>query len=109
MKFPAFDPINLKNDTKSFEAIDLTLSKIIPNENQPRKIFDENSLEELASSIKQHGVIQPIIVRDIDNGKKYEIIAGERRWRAAKIAGLEKIPAIIKEYSQSNRMAVSLI
>lgn len=109
MKFPAFEPIDLKDGINSFEVIDLALSKIIPNEYQPRKNFDETSLEELAISIKQHGVIQPIIVRNIENSNKYQIIAGERRWRAAKMAGLEKIPAIIKEYDESNRLAVSLI
>ncbi|MEO7048023.1 MAG: ParB/RepB/Spo0J family partition protein, partial [Ferruginibacter sp.] len=109
MKFPAFEPIDLKNKPQSFEAVDLYLSQIEPDKNQPRKNFDENALEELASSIRQHGVIQPILVRDIDKGKKYQIIAGERRWRAAKIVGLEKIPAIIKEYNKANRMAVSLI
>ncbi|MEO8401574.1 MAG: ParB/RepB/Spo0J family partition protein [Gammaproteobacteria bacterium] len=108
MKFPAFEPINLKN-TQSFEAVDLCLLQIEPDKNQPRKNFSEHSLEELASSIKQHGVIQPIIVRDIDKGKKYQIIAGERRWRAAKMIGLKTIPAIIKEYDKANRMAVSLI
>ncbi|MEO8965162.1 MAG: ParB/RepB/Spo0J family partition protein, partial [Gammaproteobacteria bacterium] len=88
---------------------DLCLLQIEPDKNQPRKNFSEHSLEELASSIKQHGVIQPIIVRDIDKGKKYQIIAGERRWRAAKMIGLKTIPAIIKEYDKANRMAVSLI
>lgn len=109
MKFPAFEPIDLSNDGQSFEAIDLCLSKIEANSNQPRKIFNEDTLEELAASIKMHGIVQPIIVRDIDNGKKYQIIAGERRWRAAKIAGLEKIPAIVKAYDNVQRMAVSLI
>ena len=109
MKFPPFEPINLKNNTQSFEAVDLYLTQIEPDKNQPRKFFGENSLEELASSIRQHGVIQPILVRDIDKGKKYQIIAGERRWRAAKMVGLEKIPAIIKVYNKTNRMAVSLI
>lgn len=109
MKFPAFEPIDLSNNSQSFEAIDLCLSNIEANSNQPRKIFNEDTLEELAASIKSHGVIQPIIVRDIDNGKKYQIIAGERRWRAAKMAGLEKIPAIVKEYDSLQRMAVSLI
>jgi ParB family chromosome partitioning protein len=109
MKFPAFEPIDLKNKPQSFEAVDLYLSQIEPDKNQPRKNFDEIALEELASSIRQHGVIQPILVRDVDKGKKYQIIAGERRWRAAKIVGLEKIPAIIKEYNKANRMAVSLI
>jgi ParB family chromosome partitioning protein len=109
MKFPAFEPIDLSNNPQSFEAIDLYLSQIEADSNQPRKIFSEDTLEELATSIKNHGVIQPIIVRDIDSGKKYQIIAGERRWRAAKMAGLEKIPAIIKEYDSVQRMAVSLI
>ena len=109
MRFPAFEPIDLSNDAQSFEAIDLCLTKIEPNKNQPRKIFSEESLEELAASIKNHGVIQPIIVRDLDNGRKYQIIAGERRWRAAKMAGLEKIPAIVREYDSVQRMAVALI
>ena len=78
MKFPAFEPIDLSNDSQSFEAIDLYLSQIEADINQPRKMFSEDTLEELATSIKNHGVIQPIIVRDIDNGRKYQIIAGER-------------------------------
>jgi len=110
MKFPPFEPINLQNDIQSLEAIDLRLSQIEPDENQARKFFCDTSLEELASSIRQHGVIQPILVREIDpRGNKYQIIAGERRWRAAKIVGLEKIPAIIRKYDKANGMAVSLI
>jgi len=109
MKFPAFEPINLKNIPQSFEAVDLYLSQIEPDKNQSRKNFNENTLEELASSIRQYGVIQPILVRETDKDKKYQIIAGERRWRATKLAGLEKIPAIIKEYNTVNRMAVALI
>ena len=96
MKFPAFEPIDLSNNAQSFEAIDLCLSQIEPNSNQPRKIFNEDTLEELATSIKNHGVIQPIIVREIENGKKYQIIAGERRWRAAKMAGLRKFQRLLK-------------
>ncbi|MBX3710207.1 MAG: ParB/RepB/Spo0J family partition protein [Gammaproteobacteria bacterium] len=109
MKFPAFEPIDLSNSAQSFEAVDLYISRIEPDSNQPRKLFSEDTLEELAISIKNHGVIQPIIVRTVDNGRKYQIIAGERRWRAAKMVGLEKIPAIIKEYDNVQRMAVSLI
>lgn len=109
MKFPAFEPIDLSNNSPSFDAIDLYLTQIEPNKNQPRKIFSEDSLEELAASIKNHGVIQPIIVRDIDNGRKYQIIAGERRWRAANMAGLEKIPAIVREYDNAQRMSAALI
>jgi len=109
MKFPAFEPINLKTEDASFEVIDIPLEKIEPDKNQPRKSFNDGALEELALSIKQHGVIQPILVRDVESGKKYEIIAGERRFRAAQIAGLKKIPAIIKEYSIADKMAIALI
>ena len=73
----------------------LKLTEVEPNRDQPRKNFDQESLEELAESIKQYGVIQPIVVTKKDG--YYGIIAGERRWRASKIAGLEEIPAIIRE------------
>lgn len=87
---------------------ELLISLIKPREDQPRKNFNEASLAELAQSIKAQGVIQPIIVRMNNNGF-YEIIAGERRWRAAKIAGLEKIPVVIRDYSLSDGLAVALI
>lgn len=109
MKFPAFDPIDLKNNIATFETVDLYLSLVVPDENQPRKNFDECSLDELASSIKKYGIIQPIIVKKIEDSNKYQLIAGERRWRASKLAGLEKIPAIIREYKKVDRMAVALI
>ena len=83
------------------------ISEIDPNIGQPRKKFDEDELLELAESIKIHGVIQPIIVTK--RGKRYEIIAGERRWRASKLAGLTKIPAVIREYTDKEIMEVSLI
>lgn len=83
------------------------INKIEPNRNQPRKQFDEDLLEELADSIKQFGVIQPLIVSPKDN--YYEIIAGERRWRASKKAGLKKVPVIIREYSDSEILKISLI
>src|SRR3990167_506251 len=86
----------------------LPIHQITPRADQPRKNFKESSLDELAQSIKSQGVIQPIIVRSTGTGA-YEIIAGERRWRAAKKAGLEKIPAIIREYNKSEGMAVALI
>ena len=73
----------------------IKITEIEPNADQPRKKFDEDKLEELASSIKRYGVIQPIIVMPKDG--YYQIVAGERRWRAAKLAGLEEIPAIIRE------------
>ena len=77
---------------------EIDINKISPNREQPRSVFDEEALEELASSIKQVGVIQPVILAK--DGDYYRIIAGERRWRAAKIAGIEKIPAIIKDYDE---------
>lgn len=86
----------------------LPIHQIKPREDQPRKIFNEASLDELAQSIQSKGVIQPIIVRSVGN-ESYEIIVGERRWRAAKRAGLDKIPAIIREYDKSDTLAVALI
>lgn len=83
------------------------LSYIEPNLNQPRKVFDEDALQELADSIKQYGVIQPLIVTK--KGDYYEIIAGERRWRAAKLAGLKEVPVHIKEYSSEEILEISLI
>ena len=85
----------------------MKLSMIEPNREQPRKKFDEDALQELADSIKQYGVLQPLLVSD----KKdyYEIIAGERRWRAAKLAGLTEIPVIVKEFSEQELVEISLI
>lgn len=83
------------------------LSKIEPNREQPRKNFEEDSLLELADSIKQFGVIQPLIVQKKDD--YYEIIAGERRWRAAKLAGVKEVPVIIKEYTKQEAVEIALI
>jgi ParB family chromosome partitioning protein len=83
------------------------ISEIEPNKSQPRKRFDEDALQELADSIKQYGVIQPLILQKRD--KYYEIIAGERRWRAARMAGLKEVPAIIKDYSPREIVEIALI
>ncbi len=83
------------------------INEVEPNKNQPRRTFDEDALLELAESIKQHGVIQPLIVKKRD--KYYEIIAGERRWRAAKMAGLKEVPIVIKDLSDQEIMEVALI
>jgi ParB family chromosome partitioning protein len=88
-------------------VVSLPLEKIRPNPNQPRKFFDEEALNELSASIKEHGVIQPVIVEESDGG--YIIIAGERRYRAASVAGLKEIPAIIRSYSEEKRVEVALI
>ena len=89
------------------EVVYLYLDDIIPNRFQPREVFDEQALKELAVSIKEHGVIQPIIVRKVDN--KYEIIAGERRYKASTMAGLTKIPAIVKNLDDKESSKVALI
>jgi ParB family chromosome partitioning protein len=85
----------------------IPLSDIEPNVDQPRKNFDERALNELAASIKQYGVIQPMVVTP--KGKKYEIIAGERRWRASKLAGLDTVPAIIRTAKESEKLELALI
>lgn len=82
--------------------------KIIPNRYQPRKEFNDASLEDLADSIKEHGIIQPLIVSDLGNGE-YELIAGERRLRAAKIANLLEVPVVIKEFNDRDRLVLALI
>ena len=89
------------------KVLHLPLSKVEPREGQPRMIFDEKALGELADSIKQHGVLQPILV--LQKGKHYEIVAGERRWRAAKLAGIKTIPAIVKEYKDEDLLELALI
>ena len=89
-------------------VVELNLKQVDPNKNQPRKIFEPNALKELAESIKQHGVIQPIIVNDEGNGR-YTIIAGERRFRASLVAGKTTIPAIIRNYTPKQIKEVALI
>ncbi len=100
-------PDKEKNERDVSRETLISIRDIEPNKFQPRKAFDEEALSELADSIKEFGVIQPIIVQNKD--KYYEIIAGERRWRAAKLAGLKKIPAIIKEYTTQEVLEISLI
>ncbi len=95
-----------KEDNVSRETL-VHVNEIEPNKSQPRKRFDEDSLQELADSIKQFGVIQPLILQKRE--KFYEIIAGERRWRAARMAGLKEIPAIIKDYSPQEIVEIALI
>ena len=87
---------------------EMDVDKIFPNPNQPRKHFDEEALQELASSIKLHGVIQPLVVNKTDDGT-YMIIAGERRWRASKLAGMSKIPVVIKNYTEKQIKEISII
>ncbi|AQP54795.1 chromosome partitioning protein ParB [Vagococcus penaei] len=95
-------------DVKLEEVQNIPLSELRPNPYQPRKVFDDQALEELAKSIKQSGVFQPIIVRQ-SSVKGYEIIAGERRFRASKLAGKETIPAIIREFDEAQMMQIAVL
>ena len=85
----------------------IDINKIEPNKEQPRKSFNEDSLIELSESIKQHGIVQPLVVTKKDD--YFEIIAGERRWRAAKKAGLKEVPVVVKDYSPQEIMEIALI
>ena len=87
--------------------VKVRISQVEPNKEQPRKYFDEDALIELSESIKQYGVLQPLLVQKKDN--YYEIIAGDRRWRAAKLAGVKEIPVVIKDYSDQEVMEIALI
>lgn len=98
---------SIYDNVSNEEIIEINLDELRPNPYQPRKIFDENALDDLASSIKEHGVIQPIIAKKSIKG--YEIIAGERRVRASKKAGLKKIPAIIRPFSDQQMMEIGLL
>ena len=91
----------------SEEIVELNLSDLRPNPYQPRKVFDEEALNELAASIREHGVFQPIMVKKSIKG--YDIIAGERRFRASKMAGLDKIPAIIRDFTDEQMMEIALL
>ena len=95
-----------KAEDKGSETI-VKITQVEPNREQPRKNFDEDALQELADSIKQFGLLQPILVQD--RKTHYEIIAGERRWRAAKLAGLKEVPVIIRDYTEQEIVEISLI
>ena len=101
----AVKPI-MKEETGQAETL-VKITKVEPNREQPRKTFDEDTLQELADSIKQFGLLQPILVQDRKD--YFEIIAGERRWRAAKLAGLKEVPVIVKNYTEQEIMEISLI
>lgn len=90
-------------------AVAIRLSDIEPNRGQPRKHFDEDALEELAESIRQHGILQPLVVRSVPGVGTYQLVAGERRWRAARMAGLSEVPAVIRELSDHEAMEIAMI
>lgn len=99
--------VTKEEDGAVSSLVELRLDEIERNEEQPRQSFDEESLKELADSIKVQGVLSPIVV--VKNGDKYQIAAGERRWRASKMAGMEKIPAIVRTLSDQNRLELAII
>ena len=108
------EPINYEkveekiiNETPKEEIVNVKLDELRSNPYQPRKIFDEEALQELASSIKEHGVFQPIIVKKSIKG--YEIIAGERRVKASQMAGKTEIPAIVREFDDTEMMEIALL
>ncbi len=100
--------IFLENDNESTGSTILAISEIEPNRSQPRRDFDEESLRELADSIAAHGVLQPLLVRPMPEGG-YQLVAGERRWRASRMAGLFEVPVIIREMTDSQMMQISMI
>lgn len=102
----AFDPTR-KEDEKLSQLVELEIEDVVRDEGQPRRYFSKEGLDELAESIKVHGVLSPIVVVKV--GKKYQIVAGERRWRASKQAGLKKIPAIVRTLSAQNKLELSII
>lgn len=97
----------IKKDEQIKLEIMVPILKVEPNPDQPRRQFDEDSLQELADSIKQYGILQPLIVKKHENF--YEIIAGERRWRAAKLAGLKEVPVLIRDYAENEIVEIALI
>ncbi|HIT52626.1 MAG TPA: ParB/RepB/Spo0J family partition protein [Candidatus Fimivicinus intestinavium] len=99
---------NAVEENSAASAVKLSLNDIEPNKDQPRKTFDEEALAELAESIAQHGIIQPLLVRPMPDGS-YQLVAGERRWRAARRAGLSEVPVVIREMSDSEMMELALI
>lgn len=99
---------NATEELSSSSAVKLKLSEIEPNKNQPRKNFDEEALAELSHSIELHGVLQPLVVRPMPDGS-YQLVAGERRWRASRMAGLTEVPVVIKELTDAQVAEIALV
>src|SRR5215467_6623266 len=95
-------------DLETEQLREIDIERILPNAQQPRKTFDEESLNELANSIRTHGVVQPIVVRPLEEGF-FQLIAGERRWRASQRAGLIKVPAVVRESDEHDALEIALI
>ena len=102
------DALFIDNETVDTGVVTLRLSEIEPNKEQPRKVFSEEALNELADSIKEHGVLQPLLVRPLSTGG-YQLVAGERRWRASRMAGLQEVPVVIRDMDEEQAMEIALI
>ncbi len=102
------DALFSQNETEQQHQKTLRLTEISPNREQPRTDFDDEALSKLAESIKQHGVLQPLLVRPLESGG-YQIVAGERRWRAARMAGLDEVPVVIKDMDDKGAMELALV
>jgi len=99
-------PEELKEDSQNIAQVDI--SKVVPNPHQPRTEFSESELKDLSDSIKVHGIIQPLVVIKIADGK-YQLVAGERRLRASKLIGLKKVPAIVRTFSEQEQLELAVI
>lgn len=102
------DALFVDNETADSGVVTLRLTEIEPNRDQPRKIFSDEALRELADSIKEHGIISPLLVRPLPSGT-YQLVAGERRWRASRMAGLTEVPVVIRELDEVEAMEIALI
>lgn len=102
------DALFMDNETADSGIVTLRLSEIEPNRDQPRKVFSEEALNELADSIREHGVLQPLLVRPLSIGG-YQLVAGERRWRASRMAGLREVPVVIRDMDEEQAMEIALI
>ncbi|MDL2232538.1 ParB/RepB/Spo0J family partition protein [Ruminococcaceae bacterium OttesenSCG-928-L11] len=102
------DALFIDNHTEDGNVSQLKITQIEPNHDQPRREFDDGALRELADSIREHGVIQPLVVRAMENGM-YQIVAGERRWRAARMAGLTDVPVVVRELTDEQTLEIAII
>ena len=97
-----------KEDAKKEFVFEVDVDKIVPNPHQPRQIFEEEHLQELANSIKEHGILQPLVLTKADNGK-YEVLAGERRLKASKLIGLKKVPVMVRSASEQQKLELAIV
>src|SRR5947207_9562563 len=95
-------------DLETDQLREIDIDRILPNSHQPRKVFDEEALNELANSIREHGVVQPIVVRPLEDGF-YQLIAGERRWRASHRVGLSRVPALLRDAGEHAALELALL